>query len=195
MKIMKKTVLMKIVALASTIAIALSPSGLYSSAATTPDTTMYRFEKSNTDALGTFFSLEMQIKHVGQTFTTGNVYSSFETAHTVPTNNYVYLNALFSSSYKASTTESAFVENRTNALYIGMTEPDMIYEVTFYHWYSFNQDRVVNEVTVSSRISEDEGYNGDLGEPYVSLVTNHTYDYTIKRSRESIIEHGYDYLD
>lgn len=194
MKIMKKTVLMKIVALASTIAIALSPSRLYSSAATTADTTMYKFELSNTDSIGTVFTLEMHVNHVGQTFTTGNVYSSFETSNTVPTNNYVYLNALFSSSYKASTTESAFVENKTQSLYIGMAEPDSIYEATFYHPYNFDRSRVVNEVVTMARISEEEGEDGNLGKTYRSLVTNRGYDSMMTRSREGIIEHGYDYL-
>lgn len=192
---MKKTIITKIVAIASTIAISISPTGLFSSAATTADATVYKFMQSDTDSLGTFFSLEMHVNHIGQTFTTGNVYSSFETSQTVPTNNYVYLNALFSSSYKASDTESAYVDNMTSALYIGMAEPDSIYETTFYHLYNFNRERVVNEVVTMSRISEDEGMNGNLGKPYRSLVTKRHYDFMMTRSRSWIIDHGYDYLD
>lgn len=192
---MKKTIITKIVAIASTIAISISPTSLFSSAATTADTTVYKFIQSDTDSLGTFFSLEMHVNHYGQTFTTGNVYGIFETSHTVPTNNLVYLNVLFSASYLASDTESSYVENKTNAYYIGMADPDTKFVSSLSHLYNFNQGRAVNEVVTMARISEDEGKNGNLGKPYRSLVTKSGYDFMMTRSRAGIIDHGHDYLN
>ncbi len=192
---MKKKLFTKFIALVSMVSILVSTMGICSSASTLADNTVYKFESSFTDSTNATFSAQMLVNHYGQTFTTGNVIGTFTTKSTVPTNDYLYLNVSLYIYYRATPTESASGDLRYFAWTVGYAEGDTTYTSTLTHWMNFNQGRVTQEVTALARLSKTEITDKKTGDPYYSQLTGRSYGHMITRTREGIIEHGYDYLD
>lgn len=192
---MKKKLFRRFIALVSMVSILVSTMGICSSASTLADNTIFKFESSFTDSTNATFSSQMLVNHTGQTFTTGNVLGTFVTKSTVPTNDEIYLNVSFYVIYRATPSEVASTAYKFYPEYIGFAMGNTTYTSTLSSWYSFIQSRVVSEITVTSRLSTTRATGSTLGNTYESLVTGRAYEHMITRTREGIIDHGYDYLN
>lgn len=192
---MKKKLFTKFIALVSMVSILVSTMGICSSASTLADNTVYKFESSFTDSTNATFSAQMLVNHYGQTFTSTNVIGTLTTQSTVPTNDYLYLYVSVYVIYKATHTEPSYGDGNFYSLTVGYAVGDKTYTSTLTQWHNINQSRVTQEITALARLSKLQGGKNNPGPAYYSTFTRKSYEHMITKTREGIIEHGYDYLD
>lgn len=190
---MKKIIIVKLIAALLTLAII--PSAYLSSFATTQsDDVIYVFEDVLTDTLGSELYIDMYVNHVGSLLTDGNASTYFYAGDTTPVNDYVYLNVSFYVTFRASPNDPAYSEIEVESKYIDLPRPRTG------HWamtdvMDLPADRIVNEITVFSKLSESRATESGLGTTYRSLVTKQYYERMITRGYVGILEHGNDYLN